>query len=537
MPFKAASSRCERLWCEWMRSALPGLGASGHADALRAGIFGQGEWVSGSVQWGEQRFQGCCRIVGCPDFIADAKEISDGAEFFDQSCGQRAFGDDRHFDHLGPPFEQVEFGAAAITERGFADGAKGRVIGPGFGGRDAFVAGCAAKRADDRVFAEVFADFAHRSCAVGQMDAIKAEAFDQKNMLLDYQRHIAGMGDKAKGIGGAGNAIFVLAGQGKTDAGDRGAVKHRCEALGKHLQIELGRGDEVKLRALGFGHGVSFDGNWPFLAQFGGLGYGGRLGKAVRGGYLAGMEQEIIQPAFILVRPQMGENIGAAARAMLNFGLDRMRIVDPRDGWPNPKANAMASGAGRVLDRAGIFPDTAAAIADCDYIFATTARGRELTKPVMTPERAMEYARELTAAGRKVGVLFGPERAGLENEDVVLANAIITVPVNPEFASLNLGQCVLLTAYEWRRQTEVVAPEVMGLARTEFASRVEVEKLGDHYESVLEGAGFFYPAPKIPGMKLSLRNMWGRLNLTKAEVQTFHGMLRQIAWKARQGGE
>lgn len=243
-----------------------------------------------------------------------------------------------------------------------------------------------------------------------------------------------------------------------------------------------------------------------------------------------------IPPVFILVRPQMGENIGAAARAMLNFGLERMRIVDPRDGWPNPKANAMASGAGRVLDRAGIFADVRAAIGDCDYVFATTARGRELTKPLVTPERAMEQARALTAAGKRVGVLFGPERAGLENEDVVLANAIITVPVNPDFASLNLGQCVLLTAYEWRRQTAAVAPEVMELARTEFASRVEVEKLGDHFEEKLEAAGFFYPPAKVVGMKLSLRNMWARLNLTRAEVQTFHGMLRQIAWKLKQGG-
>jgi len=236
----------------------------------------------------------------------------------------------------------------------------------------------------------------------------------------------------------------------------------------------------------------------------------------------------MIPPAFILVRPQMGENIGSAARAMLNFGLERMRIVDPRDGWPNPKANAMASGAGRVLDGAGLFPDVSAAIADCDFVFATTARGRELTKPVMTPERAMMHARALATEGKRVGVLFGPERAGLENEDVALANAIVTVPVNPDFASLNLGQCVLLTAYEWRRQVTDVPPEVVHMARTEFASAIEVQKLGDHFEERLHEAGYFYPPTKVDGMKLSLRNMWSRLNLTRAEVQTFHGMLRQI---------
>jgi tRNA/rRNA methyltransferase len=241
----------------------------------------------------------------------------------------------------------------------------------------------------------------------------------------------------------------------------------------------------------------------------------------------------MIPPAIILVRPQMGENIGAAARAMLNFGLERMRIVAPRDGWPNSAAVALASGAGRVLDQAGLFPDVKAAIADCDFVFATTARGRELTKPVYSPEAAMEHARALIAAGKKVGVMFGPERAGLENEDVVLANAIVTVPVNPEFASLNLAQCVLLMGYEWRRQTEVAQAVVMEMGRTEFASALEVEKLGDHFEERLEAAGFFFPEAKVAGMKASLRNMWSRLGLTRAEVQTFHGMLRQIAYKLK----
>ena len=245
----------------------------------------------------------------------------------------------------------------------------------------------------------------------------------------------------------------------------------------------------------------------------------------------------MIPPAFILVRPQMGENIGAAARAKLNFGLERMRIVAPRDGWPNSAAVALASGAGRVLDQAGLFADVQASIADCDFVFATTARGRELTKPIYTPEAAMEHARGLVAAGKRVGVLFGPERAGLENEDVVLANAIVTVPVNPEFASLNLAQCVLLMGYEWRRQTQPAEAVVMEMARTEMASGIEVEKLGDHFEERLEAAGFFFPEAKVPGMKASLRNMWSRLGLTRAEVQTFHGMLRQIAYKLRAQGD
>lgn len=249
-------------------------------------------------------------------------------------------------------------------------------------------------------------------------------------------------------------------------------------------------------------------------------------------------QADLIQPAFILVRPQMGENIGGAARAMLNFGLDRMRIVDPRDGWPNPKAVAMASGAGRVLDRAGLFPDVAAAVADCDFVFATTARGRELVKEVVTPERAMQMARAMAGQGKRVGILFGPERAGLENDDIVQANAIVTIPVNPEFYSLNLAQAVLLLAYEWGRQGSVVPASVLELAGKDMATRAEVQALVDHYEDRLEAAGFFFPPEKVPAMKANLRNMWGRLGLTRAEAQTFHGMLRQIAWALKkQGGD
>ena len=246
------------------------------------------------------------------------------------------------------------------------------------------------------------------------------------------------------------------------------------------------------------------------------------------------MVSAISQPSMVLVQPQMGENIGSAARAMLNFGLDRMRIVNPRDGWPNQHAIAVASNAGRVLDGAVLCDTTKDAIADCNYVFATTARHRDLSKPVMTPERAMEHARGLIKSGQSVSVLFGPERSGLENDDIALADAIISVPVNPDYGSLNLGQCVLLTAYEWRRQTTEVPPEVMALAGTEYASKLEIEKLGDHFEQRLDDAGFFYPTTKANSMKLNLRNMWSRIPLTQADVQTFHGMLRQmVRWKER----
>jgi tRNA/rRNA methyltransferase len=233
-------------------------------------------------------------------------------------------------------------------------------------------------------------------------------------------------------------------------------------------------------------------------------------------------------PAFVLVRPQMGENIGAAARAMWNFGLDRMRIVAPRDGWPNQSAVALASGAGRVLDAALLSDDLPGSIGDCTYVFATTARQRDLTKPVFSPEAAMRLAAEKIAQGQRVAVLFGPERAGLENEDIARANAIISVPVNPAFPSLNLAQCVLLVGYEWMRATGDMTHETVELAGSVWAEGIEVEKLADHYEARLEDARFFYPEHKSQSMRTNLRNMWSRMPLTRADVQMLHGVLRQL---------
>lgn len=246
------------------------------------------------------------------------------------------------------------------------------------------------------------------------------------------------------------------------------------------------------------------------------------------------MPSETPQPVMVLVRPQMGENIGGAARAMWNFGLDRMRIVNPRDGWPNQKAIAMSSGAGRLLDEAQICGSTADAVADSTYVFATTARSRDLTVPVMTPEHAMQIAREKIQSGQKVAVLYGPERAGLENDDIALANAVINVPVNPEYASLNLAQCVLLTAYEWMRGATSAEPERMSMAGSDWASQGDVEALARHFEDRLDEAGFFFPEPKAEGMKINLRNMWSRFPMTRADIQMLHGMMRQmVRWKER----
>ena len=233
-------------------------------------------------------------------------------------------------------------------------------------------------------------------------------------------------------------------------------------------------------------------------------------------------------PTFVLTRPQMGENIGAAARAMLNFGVDRMRIVAPRDGWPNPAAVAMASGAGRVLDGATVHDDLAGSLSDCTYVYATTARQRDLTKAVLSPAAAMQDAAARIADNQHVAVLFGPERAGLENEDIAQANALISVPVNPEFPSLNLAQCVLLVGYEWMRAAGDVTPVTTEMAGTEWATGDEVEHLARHFEERLDAAGFFFPDHKAASMKINLRNMWSRMPLTRADVQTLHGTLRQM---------
>jgi tRNA/rRNA methyltransferase len=246
------------------------------------------------------------------------------------------------------------------------------------------------------------------------------------------------------------------------------------------------------------------------------------------------MPTALPQPAFVLIRPQMGENIGAAARGMWNFGLDRLRIVAPRDGWPNEKAVAMASGAGRLLDAAMIVDETAQAIADCTFVYATTARARGLTKPVFSPEGAMADAAARIAAGGRVAVLFGPERTGMENDDIARANAVISVPVNPEFSSLNLAQCVLLTAYEWRRQAKEVQAARVDMAGADWAEAHEVEKLAEHYEGRLEEAGFFFPEHKAAHMKTNLRNFWSRMPMTRPDVQMLHGVMRQmVRWKER----
>ena len=236
------------------------------------------------------------------------------------------------------------------------------------------------------------------------------------------------------------------------------------------------------------------------------------------------------QPRMILVRPQMGENIGAAARAMWNFGLDKMCLVAPRDGWPNPSATALASGAAQVLDNVVVQPDLPAAIDDLHYVMATTARDRDMTKEVLSPKEAMTRAREMLAQGKKVGILFGPERSGLENEDLTQVDALVSVPVNPAFGSLNLAQCVLLLSYEWElTQNEPVAAEI-AWGPADPASVGERKHLQDKLEERLDEIGFFWPEAKADAMRQSLRNMFARMPLSDIDVRTLHGVFRSL-WR------
>ena len=240
-------------------------------------------------------------------------------------------------------------------------------------------------------------------------------------------------------------------------------------------------------------------------------------------------------PVVILVAPQLGENVGTAARAMLNCGLTELRLVRPRDGWPNPKARSAASGADIVIDGARIYETTEAAIADLQHVLATTVRPRGMVKPVLTPRAAAAELHGRIAAGVRAGVLFGPERAGLDNDDVALAESIITAPLNPAFGSLNLAQAVLLVAYEWF-QAGTEAPAPVHAPAAPAARQDDLQRLYAHLEQELDAAGFYRVPDKRPGMVRNIRAMLARANLTDQEVRTLHGIVTALSGR-RLGGK
>ena len=228
-------------------------------------------------------------------------------------------------------------------------------------------------------------------------------------------------------------------------------------------------------------------------------------------------------PVIVLVRPQLGENIGKAARAMLNFGLTEMRLVAPRDGWPNPSAGPAAAGADIVLEQAQVFETLAEAIADCSAVYATTVRKRGLVKPVVTPEEA---AQEMHAAPGRAAILFGPERAGLETDDVAVARKILTVPINPEFGSLNLAQAVILVAYEWSKHVALESPPKVDLDPP--APQQELDGLIGHLEAMLDDAGYFFPPDRVPATKRTLRSVLTKPSWNANEVRTMRGVLSAL---------
>jgi len=232
------------------------------------------------------------------------------------------------------------------------------------------------------------------------------------------------------------------------------------------------------------------------------------------------------EPCFVLVAPQMGENIGAAARVMANFGLHDLRLVAPRDGWPNPAAETMSAGALPDVVTALVFDTVEAAIADCGIVFATTARPREMVKPVVDAAGAVAQMR---AADVKAAVLFGAERAGLPNEAVALADAILSYPVDRSFASLNLAQAVALMAHGWAASVPADLPEGFIDTVGEPASRDELVGMMEHFEAELDRAGFFFPEAKRAPITQNLRNAFTRAGWTAQEVSTFRGAIKALA--------
>jgi len=246
-------------------------------------------------------------------------------------------------------------------------------------------------------------------------------------------------------------------------------------------------------------------------------------------------EPAVPGPAVILVAPQLGENIGTTARAMLNFGLTDLRIVRPRDGWPNERARAAASGADIVIDGVKLFERTEDAVAGLDYVIATTARARDMVKPIFTPSTAAGHMRRVFAEEGRAGLLFGPERTGLENDDIALADALMMVPVNPAFASLNLAQCVLLMSYEWHKAGDATPGARIEYQQTRPAKKEELLGFFEHLEGELDRFGFLKPPEKRPSMIRNLRNMFQRAGLTEQEVRTLRGVVASLTRRYPKG--
>jgi len=248
------------------------------------------------------------------------------------------------------------------------------------------------------------------------------------------------------------------------------------------------------------------------------------------------MQTPYLAPAIILSEPQLGENIGACARAMANFGLSDLRLVNPRDGWPNEKAEAMAAGAAGLVSAARVFDSVAHAIGKLQLVYAATARDRTMAKPVLTPTEAAMRLREAASRGVQTGLLFGNERAGLANDEVALADCIVTIPTDGSgFSSLNLGQAVLLLGYEWFKAGDTTPPERIDHGAQLPAAREELILLFEHLEEELEKGGFLFPPGNRPGMIRNLRSILHRAQLTDQEVRTLRGVIVALTKTKKRG--
>jgi tRNA/rRNA methyltransferase len=234
-------------------------------------------------------------------------------------------------------------------------------------------------------------------------------------------------------------------------------------------------------------------------------------------------------PVVILVRPQLADNIGACARAMANGGLFHLRLVAPRDGWPQEKAWRTSSGADRILDAASIHPSVADAVADLHRVLATCPRPRHIIKPLLTARGGAAERRAICARDLRVGLLFGPERAGLDNDDMARADALIRFPLNPGFMSLNLAQAVMVMAYEWWIAADATPRHALMTNETRVATKAELENFLAHLTAQLDACGFLDNLPKRPGMVRNIRHFFERGEVTEQELRTLHGVVTELA--------
>ena len=241
-------------------------------------------------------------------------------------------------------------------------------------------------------------------------------------------------------------------------------------------------------------------------------------------------------PVVVLVRPQLADNIGACARAMANGGLFHLRLVAPRDGWPQHKAWRNSSGAHRILDEAQVFDSVAEAVADLHRVFATCPRPRHIIKPVLTARGAAVELRAIGARALRAGVLFGPERAGLDNDDMAHADALVRYPLNPAFLSLNLAQAVMVVAYEWWLADDGTPPRPLMTNETRVATKAELENFLTHLVDQLDACGFLRNRPKRPGMVRNIRHLFERGEVTEQELRTLHGIVTELAIGRRKRG-